>query len=429
MTKQFNCMMIGGVGVLLSSYAQADFFKDSTASLMLQNYYMDSDYRNEKTATRPQQSKKEEWAQGATLNFTSGFTEGTVGVGLDVLVMLGVKLYADPDSSGTGLLPVSSTTLAGHPSYAHEAKDIYSKVGATAKIKYDNNLLKYGAIIPKDVPVLLANNARLFSQSFRGWEFQSTQIPKVNFKAGWIDRVKQRDAVTYDELGIDTGYTRYTQSRPSDHYIYAGLDYKFSTDLVGSYYFSQLKDSYKQHYLGMKAYRKLGIGKLTTDVRYFKSSDDGEALAGKINNQMYTASFSYKLQHHQFDWGYQKVDGGQALPYLKGAGPYTPTTVMVSYFILPHERTWWVKYDYDFAGLGVPGLTVSNKYLSGSHAKISGSTQEQKEWEWDKELAYTVQTGKFKNLSLRLRHATFRSTLDRAIDQTRVILTYTFHLK
>jgi hypothetical protein len=72
---------------------------------------------------------------------------------------------------------------------------------------------------------------------------------------------------------------------------------------------------------------------------------------------------------------------------------------------------------------------LSNKYLHGSNARITGNSAEQKEWERDTELAYTVQSGKFKNLSLRLRHASFRSSLDRGIDQTRVILTYTFHLK
>ncbi|WP_425364857.1 hypothetical protein [Acinetobacter pittii] len=32
-------------------------------------------------------------------------------------------------------------------------------------------------------------------------------------------------------------------------------------------------------------------------------------------------------------------------------------------------------------------------------------------------------------MTLRLRHASFRSSLDRGTDQTRVLLTYTFHLK
>nr|MDC5352966.1 OprD family porin [Acinetobacter baumannii]MDO7413334.1 OprD family outer membrane porin [Acinetobacter baumannii] len=413
----------------LTCLAHADFFHDSSSSLMLQNYFFESEYRNEKTTTRPQQSKKEEWAQGATLNFNSGYTEGKVGVGLDISAMLGAKLYSNAETSGTGLLPTSTAMLAGEPSYAHNSKDGYARIGGTAKMKYENNILKYGTLQPVNLPVLFPNTARLFPQTFRGWSFESTQLQDVNFRMGRIDRVMQRDSSNYTDLGIDTGYTRYKQSRPSDAFSYAGLDYKISPDVQASYYFSQLKDTYDQHYLGVKVTKPFGKGKFTSDLRYFNSYDSGQALVGSISNQMYTSSFSYQLKHHLFNVGYQKVDGSEALPYLKGAGPYTPTTVMVSYFILPHESTWWLRYDYNFAGLGLPGLVLSNKYLHGFNARIAGNSVEKKEWERDTELAYTMQSGKFKNLSLRLRHASFRSSLDRGTDQTRVLLTYTFHLK
>src|SRR5690606_39406941 len=43
-----------------------------------------------------QQSKAEEWAQGFILRASSGYTAGTVGVGVDLLGQLGIKL----DSGG-----------------------------------------------------------------------------------------------------------------------------------------------------------------------------------------------------------------------------------------------------------------------------------------------------------------------------------------
>ncbi|EPM5528611.1 MULTISPECIES: OprD family outer membrane porin [Acinetobacter calcoaceticus/baumannii complex] len=151
-----------------------------------------------------------------------------------------------------------------------------------------------------------------------------------------------------------------------------------SPDVQASYYFTQLKDTYDQHYLGGKVTKSFGKGKFTSDLRYFNSYDLGQALVGSISNQMYTSSFSYQLKHHLFNVGYQKVDGSEALPYLKGAGPYTPTTVMVSYFSLPHESTWWLRYDYNFAGLGLPGLVLSNKYLHGFNAANCGKLSREK---------------------------------------------------
>ena len=71
----------------LAPLAQADFIEDSHATLQTQNIYLNRDFR-EGTG----QSKREEWSQGFLLNIESGFTEGTVGFGLDAMGMLGIKL-------------------------------------------------------------------------------------------------------------------------------------------------------------------------------------------------------------------------------------------------------------------------------------------------------------------------------------------------
>ena len=109
-------------------FAQADFVSDSKAALELKNYYFNRDYRESSG-----QNKREEWAQGFILNVESGFTEGTVGFGLDVVGMLGLKLDSSPDNSGTGLLARSSVAEPGAPSYARRAHDNYSKLGITGK--------------------------------------------------------------------------------------------------------------------------------------------------------------------------------------------------------------------------------------------------------------------------------------------------------
>ena len=64
--------------------------------------YFNRDFRD---GTSSQQSKRDEWAQGFMLNFESGYTDGTVGFGLDALGMLGIKLDSSPDRTDTGLLP------------------------------------------------------------------------------------------------------------------------------------------------------------------------------------------------------------------------------------------------------------------------------------------------------------------------------------
>ncbi len=70
--------------------------------------------------------KSEEWAQGFLFDYRSGYTEGTLGVGLDLLGKLGVRLDSGAGRSGTGLLPLRDDGSA--------AGD-YARLDATAKLR------------------------------------------------------------------------------------------------------------------------------------------------------------------------------------------------------------------------------------------------------------------------------------------------------
>lgn len=59
----------------------------------------------------------------------------------------------------------------------------------------------------------------------------------------------------------------------------------------------------------------------------------------------------------------------------------------------------------------------------------SGRGFEGRDWERDLDLAYTVQSGPLRNLSLRLRNVTARSNYRTDIDENRLILSYTLKLR
>src|SRR5690606_27251799 len=89
-----------GATLAMPSMVQAAFIDDTKAGLELRNCYFNRDYRE-----GAGQNKQDEWAQGFILRVESGFTEGTVGFGVDALGLLGVKLDSGRGSVGTGLLP------------------------------------------------------------------------------------------------------------------------------------------------------------------------------------------------------------------------------------------------------------------------------------------------------------------------------------
>src|SRR5690554_3668904 len=131
------------VALCIPMAAQAAFIEDSKASLELRNFYMNRDFRSEGAA----QSKAEEWAQGFLLKYESGFTEGTVGVGVDAYGFTGFKLDSGRGTSGTGLLPRGNSDK--------RAPSSYGELGAAAKFRISETTLRAGTLMPK-LPVVSA---------------------------------------------------------------------------------------------------------------------------------------------------------------------------------------------------------------------------------------------------------------------------------
>ena len=95
---------------------------------------------------------------------------------------------------------------------------------------------------------------------------------------------------------------------------------------------------------------------------------------------------------------------------------------------LAKERSWQVRHDLDFAVLGVPGLTMMNRYISGDNIH-TGSITDGKEWGRESELAYTVQAGTFKDLNVRWRNASIRRDYStHEFDENRIFISYPLSL-
>ncbi len=386
------------------------FIDDSKLKLQLRNVYFNENFRDEHglsaNAARTAKSERTEWAQGFLLDYQSGFTQGTVGFGLDAIGLLGVKLDSGRGRSGTGLLPVHADGRAA---------DEFSSAGMTAKARFAKTTVKYGTLLPR-TPVLIYNDARLLPQTYQGASVSSTDIENLTLSGGHLDRFKLRDSS--DSVGLrPDGYS----GAHTDDFSYAGAEYKLGKTVRLSYFFGELENFYRQHFAGIQHDLPLGAGVLTSDLRYFQSNDTGAAYDGKVDNHMLSGQLSYALLGHTFNAGYQALSGDAGLPYISGATVYSFSNVGIGKFIEEDEKTWMLGYAYDFKQLGVPGLTFSTRYLSGNDGKSNTTV---KEWERDAELAYVVPSGSFKGLGVKLRNYVYRSDFSRGRDSNRLYLTY-----
>jgi hypothetical protein len=389
--------------------AHAAFVEDSSATLSTTNIYLNRDFRE-----GDGQNKREEWGQGFLLDIQSGYTEGTVGFGLDALGMLGVKLDSGGGRTGTDLLPVQDD--GGTP-------DEFGRLGLTAKVKVSATVFRYGSHIP-ELPVVKASDSRLLPQVFEGGLLTSGEIDNLSFTGGRLDKVIDRASTNSEDMILNSKNGRFAGGVTAEHMDLAGLDYQFAEGLTGRYYYADLEDIYRQHFLGLLASQALGGGTLSADLRVSISSDSGSAEAGEVDNQAWNGMLGYAHSGHKASLGYQRMSGDTGFAYVDGSDPFLVNFVQINDFANADERSWQARYDFDFATLGVPGLSFMTRYIKGDNAQVTGSDQEGREWERNTELKYVVQSGPLKDLYVRLRNASFRSSFARDADENRLIVGY-----
>ncbi|GAB7531066.1 OprD family porin [Pseudomonas sp. 3A(2025)] len=396
---------------LLGGLAQAEgFVQDSKATLGLSNYYFNRDFRDGAA-----QSKRAEWAQGFTLDVRSGYTPGSVGFGLDATGMLGVKLDSSPDRTGSGLLPTHGDGRAA---------DEFSRLGLTGKVKVSNSELKYGTLIPK-LPTLQANTGRILPQTFEGGLLNVKEIDGLNIVGARFVRMTDRDSTNAVDLTLNNKNRRFAAVAEGQDYWVGGADYAIGKQLSLSYQYAQLQDVYRQSFFGLNHTWAVGPGKLKSDLRYMLSDDAGAARGGAIDSGALSAMFTYSLNGHGFGLGLQKMNGSTSMPFINGTDPYLTNYIQINDFAEPGERSWQLRYDYDFAAIGAPGLTFMTRYVSGDQADAATATRTGHEWERNIELQYIIQTGALKNVGIRWRNAAYRSSFARDADENRLILSYT----
>lgn len=438
MRKTSLALAVAASTLGLSQVAFADFIGDSKASLTMRNFYFDNDVKN----TTNNDGAAREWGQGFILNYQSGFTEGTVGFGVDAVGMLGVRLDGGGRSDKAGRDRTPGQLFPRETD--NSAVDDFSKAGATAKVRFSKTEARVGTLMPK-LPILTSNDGRLLPQMFEGGMITSNEIDNLTLTAGQIEHAVGRASSNSTGLSVAGG------TQESNKFYFAGGDWKINNDLTAQYYYANLEDYYKQHFAGLGHNLALGEGSLKTDLRYFRTTSDGKNGKeagysvggytrngdGKIDNNTWSAAFTYSLGSHAVMLGHQRVSENSNFVQLNqgdlvnegagGSSVYLLTDRLLNSFTRAGERTTFGQYSYDFASVGVPGLKASVAYLKGTNIQVRNAG-DAKEWERDIALDYVFQDGALKGLGLGWRYGMLRGNAATDADQNRLIVSYTLPL-
>lgn len=114
------------------------FVEDSSFSVKTRMLYMNRDFKNENLRSSPsgeRQGYREETGIGMHAIYESGFTQGTIGVGVDAFGLGSIKLDTGRGRTGNGLFAADSDG---------RAEDTQSKSGGAVKFRLSDTVLKYG---------------------------------------------------------------------------------------------------------------------------------------------------------------------------------------------------------------------------------------------------------------------------------------------
>ncbi|HEX8542970.1 MAG TPA: OprD family outer membrane porin [Pseudomonas sp.] len=438
------------VAALAQQAGAAGFIEDSKATVSSRTMYFDNDAREGLRA-----ADQRETATALKFDYLSGFTQGTVGFGLDLQAVVGVHL-------GGGIEHHSAATSNSFfPTDTDGSSvDSWSRLGGNLKARFSKTELRAGNALAPNLPILVSNDGRLIPAAYEGGIVTSKEIDNVTLTGGQLTQSAGRATSNWTDLSVSGG------TKGSDQFRFAGGDWKVTKDLTLQYYYANLENYYKQHFLGLVHVLPIAEDQsFKTDLRYFNSSDDGKngdtgyvfnnnggyaKKAGVVDNQTWSAMFTYTLGGNAFLVGHQQVGDDGGMVFLGqgnvvdgrnrnegngGSSVYLFTDSMVGNFTRAGENTTFGQYSYDFARLGVPGLKAAVAYLHAEDIKGVGATagREFSEWERDMRVDYVIQSGPLKGFGTTLRHGTYRGDADLAsstnTDQTRLIFNYTYAFK
>ncbi|MEB2854557.1 OprD family porin [Pseudomonas atacamensis] len=396
---------------LPASAEEGGFVEGAKVNLNLRNFYINRNFTNPTKA----QGKAEEWTQSFILDAKSGFTQGTVGFGMDILGLYSVKLDGGKGTGGTQLLPLDHD---GRPA------DNFGRTNVAFKARLSQTEVKVGEWMPV-LPILRSDDGRSLPQTFRGGQITSKEIAGLTLYGGQFRANSPRDDSSMSDMSM-TGKAAFT----SDRFNFQGGEYLFNDKRTQiGLWNAQLKDIYSQQYLNVLHSQPLGDWTLGANLGFFYGKEDGSARAGDLDNKTWYGMFSAKYGGNTFYLGLQKLTGDSAWMRVNGTsgGTLANDSYNASYDNA-QERSWQLRHDYNFAAMGIPGLTLMNRYISGDNVH-TGTITDGKEWGRESELGYTVQSGTLKELNVRWRNSTMRRDFsNNEFDENRLIVSYPISL-
>ena len=438
-----TALLAGSLAAVISTSSLGDqtqgsgFIEDGSLTLNTRQWYS-KEYAHKNTFYTAQTDDgprkvrdRTAWVQGLKLDFVSGFTQGALGLGLDVSTYTAIALERSKLATAGG----GNRLLVNKDG---DVVDDWSKIGvAAAKFKVADSVLKVGRHQVR-TPVMGYSDTRTLPASFDGASLESHDIDGLTIKSGYFDNASPRTGAGSQDLSPSFGSRLVT----SDWIAYAGADYQSQRGWRVSAYTSRFQDIWDREYVGVG--NRFKWHELSVDVQFdfYNTQDSGSQKAGRIDQQAYGLSVSPTYKNHTLKLGLQQIKGDEFFDYVAESNAINLPNTILSYYNGPNERSFQVNYTNDFAAYGLPGFKtmlwyikgwgIDGTHYDGGPSGIYSAALKQSDeshYEVGTFASYTVQSGDFKGASLLTGYVWHRASQNQVegnIEEFRLIVSAPF---
>ena len=379
----------------------APFWRDTSLNVKPRTYYFNRQ--------RDESTDSQAWAAGGALEYRSGRWQDRLGFGATLYTTQ--KLYGPDDKPGSGLLkPVQ------------QGFTILGEAYLDVRVTEDAHLRIYRQTM--NLPYVNKNDSRMVPNTFEAYKLVNSENPNFNYILGHVEKIKSRasdDFVYMSEAagadGTSKGLSMVGARLPLSDEVNFGAISQYSWDVFNTV-FAEANAAWI-----VKDDLAVRVSGQFTDQRSV-----GDELVGSFDTYNVSLRAAASFGGAVFTFAYSHTDEGARIRNPYGGYPGY-ISLMLRDFNRAGEDAWLIGLSYDFADIGLRGLSGFVNYASGN-TPDSGVAATPDEDELDFTLDYRPPKGLFERFWLRARAAFVDQHGAGAndVNDFRLILNYTLPL-
>lgn len=373
------------------------FWRDTSFNVHVRSYYFGSD--------TPGTGKKEAWALGGWLAYESGWWKDRLKIGLTGYTSQ--KLYGPEDRDGTLLLKSGQ-----------EGFSLLGQAYLQTRVADEINLRIYRQIL--DLPYINQDDSRMVPNTFEAYTLDGESIGHFDFIVSHVTKMKTRNASKFRPMseiagfpGTDKGLTL------------GGLTYSLSDDIYIGAINQYSWDLWNTAYTEAAGIWNLSEGvEIGLTAQYTDQRNVGDALDGIFSTSAMGAAMAFSWQGAIVSFAVSTTDDDSRIRRPYGGTP-SFVSLMQAKFDRAGENAWRAGLSFDFAAMGIDGLSAFLDYAKGD-TPDSGTAASPDQDEFDYTVDYHFKEGRFDRLWLRVRGSFLNQDgpEGKDTDEFRIILNY-----